>query len=101
MRRCVAAKAPSSVVEATLVVPLDAQWSLQLGVFASVLAVKTKHRARRGGRGVEKFDLLAKLDFRETGRPTRSVMWRRFPERHFNIKGNDYPLVAPIDFPTV
>jgi len=31
----------SSIVEASLVIPLAAQWSLQLGLFASVLAVKT------------------------------------------------------------
>ena len=31
----------SSIVEASLVVPLTAQWSLQLGLFTSVLAVKT------------------------------------------------------------
>ena len=31
----------ASVVEASLVVPLEAQWSLQIGLFKSVLAVKT------------------------------------------------------------
>ena len=31
----------SSIVEASLVVPLGPQWSLQFGLFASVLAVKT------------------------------------------------------------
>ena len=31
----------SSIVEASLVAPLDAHWSLQFGLFASVLAVKT------------------------------------------------------------
>ena len=31
----------TSVVEASLVIALDAEWSLQFGLFASVLAVKT------------------------------------------------------------
>jgi hypothetical protein len=37
----------SSVVEASLVVPLADRWSLQIGAFASVLAVKTN--TERGG----------------------------------------------------
>ena len=31
----------SSVIQASLVIPLAARWSLQFGLFASVLAVKT------------------------------------------------------------
>jgi hypothetical protein len=31
----------TSVVEASLVLPLDSRWSVQIGVFASVWAVKT------------------------------------------------------------